>query len=323
MSKLEVGVYVPLITPFTEDGELDLANFKKQAVRVAQEGIGLVILGSNGEAINLSRPERKAVIKAGREALDEAKLSNIPIIAGTGAGSAHETVELCQDAKEAGADAVIVIINGYFSFALGKNTSAHKQFFEEVIKKSPLPVVIYNFPGAAGGIDLDSDLISELSELDNALGVKLTCGNVGKGARIAGYTQSAEYKKRHPNKKFLIFSGYLDNLYPTLASGQFGAITGTGNVFPKFAAKLYAAAKKAVEEPTAENVKTAQELQYLGSDLDWAFIKTGVPGTKYALNQYVAPGLGGVPRLPIPVADASNKAVVDALTKGFATEKSL
>lgn len=81
---------------------------------------------------------------------------------------------------------------------MGKDQQAIYDFFIEVADKSALPVMIYNFPGAAAGIDLSSDIIIKLSEHQNIVGVKLTCAGIGKGHRIAKHTKSAEYKKRHP-----------------------------------------------------------------------------------------------------------------------------
>lgn len=132
------------------------------------------------------------LIHAARKALDNAGLSHVPIIAGTGAGSTRETIELTNEAAAAGADYAIVIASGYFAGAWAANRAALKAFWVEVSQKSPIPVMIYNCastfsmviffvqtiwqdPGASGGIDLDSDLITELAkDCPNLCGVKLT-----------------------------------------------------------------------------------------------------------------------------------------------------
>lgn len=97
-----------------------------------------------GEAIHLSHAERVTLIKAARKALDNAGHRDIPVIAGTGAGSTRETIELCKDAADADADYVIVIASGYFAGALTGNKKALKAFWTEVSAKSPIPVIIYN-----------------------------------------------------------------------------------------------------------------------------------------------------------------------------------
>lgn len=94
----------------------------------------------------MSNAERASIVKASRKALDENNFSHVPLLVGTGGGSAHQTIKLTQEAKEAGADYAIVIIPGYFSFAMGKDREAIRSFFKEVLDKSVLPVMIYNFP---------------------------------------------------------------------------------------------------------------------------------------------------------------------------------
>ena len=169
----------------------DLGPFVSHLLRLAKANVRPLIGGSMGEAIHLSHTERRTLIQTARRALDDAGFTDIPIIAGTGAGSTRETIELCHAAADAGADYAIVITSGYFAGAL--NPKALKAFFTEVAEKSPLPVVIYNcepwsfdisflsltfystVPAASGGIDLDSDLITQLAEeCPNLCGVKLT-----------------------------------------------------------------------------------------------------------------------------------------------------
>ena len=92
----------------------------------------------------MSHDDRQILIKAARKALDQEGLKNVPVITGTGAGSTRETVLLCRQAADAGADYAIVITSGYFAGALANDRKALKAFFVEVSEKSPLPVIIYN-----------------------------------------------------------------------------------------------------------------------------------------------------------------------------------
>jgi 4-hydroxy-2-oxoglutarate aldolase len=107
-------------------------------------GVGPLLAGSMGEALHLSHSERIQLIHSARKALDAAGHTSVPIIAGTGAGSTRETIELCKEAAQAGADYSIVITSGYFSGVLANSKSALKAFFKEVSEKSPIPVMIYN-----------------------------------------------------------------------------------------------------------------------------------------------------------------------------------
>jgi len=316
------GVHCPIVTPFTENEEIDFPALKKLVIRTAKAGMGITLLGTNGEASHLSDSERIQAVKATREALDEAGLQDRPILVGTGTGSAKETVKLCNQAGDAGADYAIVIFPGYFAFAMGKNRAALKAYFMKVLDNSKIPIMIYNFPGAASGIDLDSDFIIELSDHPNCMGTKLTCAGIGKGTRIAAHVQSKEYLARHG--PFQVLPGFTDYLLPALVSGHTGCITGTGNVIPKSIVKLYNLSTKAIETGDPKLFKEALELQQIVSRADWCIIKAGIGGTKYALDAHVEKGLGGAPRIPVPEADDAVKKMVDeGMQESLAIERSL
>ncbi|KAF8877404.1 dihydrodipicolinate synthase [Mucidula mucida] len=318
------GVYCPLITPFKAGSEdVDFEAIQAQVARLAAADMGIVLLGTNGEASHLSDKERTDIIRASREALDKNGFTHVPLLVGTGTGSAKETVRLCFEAKDAGADYAITISPGYFSFAVGRDKKALKSYFLEVLDKSPIPVMIYNFPGAAAGIDFDSDFLSELAEHQNCFGAKLTCAGIGKGHRLSAYTQSEAYKKRHPTK-FFVLPGFADYLLPALVSRQNGCITGTGNVIPKTIVALYKASVHALKTGGVAEMNKALELQDIVSEADWAIVKAGIGGTKYALDQYIQQGLGGVPRSPLPVATDEIKAMLEiGLKRALEYEKSI
>ena len=122
----------------------DLPTLTSHIVKLGKAGVLPLLAGSMGEAIHLSHSERQTIIQTSRAALDGAGLTGVPIIAGTGAGSTRETVELSKEAAAAGADYVIVIPPGYFSGVLAGNPTALKAFYTEVADKSPVPVIIYN-----------------------------------------------------------------------------------------------------------------------------------------------------------------------------------
>jgi dihydrodipicolinate synthase/N-acetylneuraminate lyase len=104
-----------------------------------------------GEAIHLSHAERVTLIHSSRKALDLAGLDHVPIIAGIGGGATREVIQFGKEAAEAGADATIAILSGYYAGALASNRKALKEFWSEVAEKVPIPVIIYNcaFPPAS------------------------------------------------------------------------------------------------------------------------------------------------------------------------------
>ncbi|KAF2794597.1 aldolase [Melanomma pulvis-pyrius CBS 109.77] len=292
------GIYCPTQCFFdstTED--LDLDSVTKHAVRLAQAGIvGITTNGSNGEAPYLSREERKLVTSTTRSALDNAGFRSTPIIVGASAESVRGTLQLCRDAKESGGDAVLILVPSFFKWAMG--TSTIESYFMQVADQSPLPVVIYNYPGAVAGIDIDSDLLATMAQHPNIVGTKFTCGNVGKLARVAAATK-ASMAERRTKGGYFCFSGVADLIVPTLAVGAYGAIVGAANVFPKTCVELFDLYLKGGDG------QRIQDLQALLAQGDWAMTKRAVPGFKAVLDKYH--GYGGVPRQPMPALDQTAK----------------
>lgn len=211
----------------------------------------------------------------------------MPIIVGCGAQSTRETIELCEEAHHAGGDYALVLPPSYYAGLHSKTTVL--DFFRDVATSSPIPLVIYNFPPAAGGIDLTSDQIIELSQHSNIAGVKLTCGNTGKLNRIAAATRAATNSE--PGSGFMCMGGSADFTLQTLIGGGSGIIGGFANVAPKSCVKL-------VELFENGNLKEARRLQAIIARGDWAAIQGGVLGTKSALQSHF--GYGGYMRKPMP-----------------------
>ncbi|KAJ6502470.1 hypothetical protein C8R45DRAFT_818662 [Mycena sanguinolenta] len=300
---LKPGVFAPIPTFFLPDSEdLDLPSFESHVVRIASAGVGPLIAGSMGEAIHLSHAERLVLIRAARKALDAAGLTTVPLIVGTGAASTRETIELTKAAAAAGADYSIVIASGYFAGALAGKHAALKAFWTEVAEKSPIPVMIYNYPGASGGIDLDSDLITELAmDCPNICGVKLTCGNVGKLTRIADAVSDAAaftstYPRKNPAAPFLVLGGFIDFLTPSSFVSGHGAITGLGNVSPHAIRKLFELSEAARTDLSF--LPEAQRLQGIIARADYTIAKASIAGTKFLLEKLY--GYGGTTRKPLP-----------------------
>lgn len=303
------GVFIPLLTFFKpQTEEVDIETTVKHAIESAKAGLGLVALGSMGEADLLTHSERNEIIKALRIALDSNGLSSTPLIAGAGTGSTKETIELCVEAKQAGADQVMVIPPGYYAGALDKK--ALKDFFLDVAKASPLPVFVYNFPGAAAGIDMDSDLIAEIaSSSENICGCKLTCGSVGKLTRLT----------QIPN--FHVLGGFSDFLLSGMFMKSSGCITGLANVTPKSIVKLYSLISTAVESGNPVDLQKAQNLQFLVSKSDWIMVKAGITGTKALLEELK--GYGGLPRKPLPAYSGNVQELKESLKELLELEASL
>ncbi|PSR73708.1 hypothetical protein PHLCEN_2v10448 [Hermanssonia centrifuga] len=309
---LKPGIYAPIPTFFLPGSEdLDLQALEAHVVRVAQAGVSPLLAGTMGEALHLTHDERITVIKTARRALDAAGFETVPITVGTGTGSTRETIALCTEASEAGADYAIVITSGYFAGVLANNRKAVKAFYEEVSEKSPIPVVIYNYPGASGGIDLDSDLITELAtECPNLAGVKLTCGNVGKLTRICATVSqpsfATSYPRRNPDAPFLVLGGFTDFILSAAYVNGHGAITGLANVSPFTIAKLFELSEASLKDSSL--LPEAQRVQGIVACADFTIAKAGIAGTKALLEKLY--GYGGNPRKPLPPIEPEDAAAL-------------
>lgn len=209
----------------------------------------------------------------------------------SGGNSTRATISLCKEAADAGADVAIVIPPGYFAGALSK--AAVKQFFADVAAGSPIPVMIYNYPGAAGGLDIDSDTVIEIArENANICGVKLTCGAVGKLTRITAGTHT-EALAKFPRAaavapEFVTLGGFADFLLPTVGAGRaHGAIMGLANIYPNSIVRLMELAlKEQADTISKAEKKEALHLQDLCAGADAAFAKAGIAGTKWWLKEH-------------------------------------
>ncbi|KAJ4415317.1 hypothetical protein N0V82_007416 [Gnomoniopsis sp. IMI 355080] len=287
------GVYVPTMCFFDEETEdVDTATIADHAVRLARAGVtGLATQGSNGEAVHLTHDERSLVTAATRKALNDAGFSSMPIIVGCGSQSVRETLQLCTEAWEAGGDYALILPPAYYSPLFAPSSGTILEFFTAVADASPIPVIIYNFPGAVGGLDLSSDVIISLSAHPKIVGVKLTCGNTGKLARVAAATKklSKNYNPAQPD--FLVLAGSADFTVQSLAVGGHGILAGLANIAPK-------ACIKTMELYKSGNLVEAQEMQEVVADGDWTAIQSGVVGTKEGLRAWT--GYGGFCRSPLP-----------------------
>ncbi|KFA77829.1 hypothetical protein S40288_00451 [Stachybotrys chartarum IBT 40288] len=301
---LPCGIYAPTMTFFdSETEDLDIPTIKKHAERLAKAGLaGLVIMGSNGEAVHCTREEKIAVVKASREALNEAGFESTPIIFGATEGSVRGTIELTRLAVDAGADYTLLLPPSYYRPQMDEEAVVN--YFLAVADKSAAPIILYNYPGAVSGVDLDSDVIIKLAEHPNIVGTKFTCGNTGKLTRVARATNAKTPFQE--GSGYMAFGGMCDFTVQTLVSGGSGIIAGGANVMPKVCARvwnLYSEGKR----------DEAEALQKILSRGDWPLTKAAIAGTKAAIQSYY--GYGGYPRRPLKRLEKARISAIEEGTK--------
>jgi len=177
------GIFPPITTPFYPEGNVYHKKLEHNVERYSKTTVaGIVVLGSTGEAILLSDEERRDVLKTAREA---AALHKV-LVAGTGIESASETLRLTEYAAELGYDVAMVRTPHYYKKQM--QPANLLAFYRFVADRSPLPVIIYNFPQATG-YDMPAELVIELAEHPNLIGIKESSGDVEKVRRMVSGTR--------------------------------------------------------------------------------------------------------------------------------------
>jgi 4-hydroxy-2-oxoglutarate aldolase len=177
------GIFSPITTPFYPDGNLYFKKLESNVERYSKTPVaGIVALGSTGEAILLSDEERRQVFKTAREAAGANKV----LIAGTGVESAVETLRLTEYAAELGYDVALVRTPHYYKKQM--QPANMLAFYRTVADRSPLPVMIYNFPQATG-YDIPAEVVIELADHPNLIGIKESSGDVEKVRKMVEGTR--------------------------------------------------------------------------------------------------------------------------------------
>src|SRR6202035_6101387 len=177
------GIFSPITTPFYPDDNVYFKKLESNVERYSRTPVaGIVVLGSTGEAILLSDQERRDVLKSARDAAAPNKV----LIAGTGIESAIETLRLTEYAAELGYDVAMVRTPHYYKKQM--QTENLLAFYRTVADRSPLPVIIYNFPQATG-YDMPAEVVVALAEHPNLIGIKESSGDVEKVRKMVEGTR--------------------------------------------------------------------------------------------------------------------------------------
>lgn len=264
MSSYKVhGIFAPIPTPFTLDGQVAYDRFAENVRKFGETPLdGIVVMGSNGEAPLLREEERIRLMSLARENFPREK----QVIAGTGCESAQATRVLNEAAAAAGLDAVLVI-NPSFYRGVMTNPDIIEAYYTTVADESPAPVMLYNMPGNSG-INLPAGVVSRLSRHANIIGVKDSGGNI---AQISSIIKDSE-------PGFCVFAGSASFLLPTLYMGGCGGTLATANVAPGLCAELVSAL-------ALGDHQRARNIQMRLLDINTAVTTGyGIPGLKYAVE---------------------------------------
>jgi 4-hydroxy-tetrahydrodipicolinate synthase len=282
------GSLVALVTPMHINGEVDWSALKSLVEWHVAEGThGIVAVGTTGESATLTVDEHCAVIKAVIATVN----GRIPVIAGTGANSTREAIELTQSAKDAGADACL-LVTPYYNKPTQEGLYQH---YKAVAEAVAIPQILYNVPGRTG-VDMHNATVARLAGIANIVGIKDATGNLVRGQELINLV----------GDKMAVYSGDDGTAYELILLGAKGNISVTANVAPK-------AMSAVCEAALAGNVELAKKLNApltaLHQDL---FVESNPIPVKWALV-HMGRMEAGI-RLPLtPLAESCHNIVINAL----------
>jgi len=269
------GIIPALVTPFTKDGkeinEEQLRSLVNYCIKLGVSGV--FPCGSTGEFVNLTVDEKKRVIDV---VLDEAN-GRVPVVAGTGASGTDHALEMTRYAKNAGADAALIVT----PFYLKPTDRGVYEHFYKIATAVDIPIILYNIPQCTG-VWLTWQMVEDLADVPNIVGLKDSSGELK-------YTLSVLEKVRD---KINVMCGHDEVVLSALATGASGAMLASANFIPDKWVEIYNLVQKG-------HLKEAQELQFKIQKMARIIVKSGAVGTKEALKM-IGMKVGPV-RMPLSV----------------------
>ena len=282
------GSLVAIVTPMLEDGRLDLARFRTLIDFHVVEGTeGIVVVGTTGESPTVNFDEHKELIRLAVEYAG----GRIPIIAGTGANSTLEAIELTISAKKAGAAACLSVVP-YYNKPSQEGLYRH---FHAIAAAVDIPTILYNVPGRTVA-DMANDTVLRLAQVPNIVGIKDATANIERGSDLL----------RRAPRDFAVYSGDDATGLALLLLGAHGVISVTANVAPRLMHEMCAAA-------LAGDVARARDINFRLLGLHQKlFVEANPIPVKWAVAQMGLAGPGI--RLPLtPLAAQFHDIVREAM----------
>ncbi len=283
-----VGSIVALVTPMQEDGSIDYAALRRLIDWHIAEGTDCIgVVGTTGESPTVSVDEHCEII---RVAVEHAA-GRVPIMAGAGANSTREAIELTRFSKQVGADCTLQVVPYYNK----PSQEGIYQHFKAIAEGVDLPVVLYNVPGRTVA-DMLPETALRLAQVPGVIGVKEATGNIERAAQLI----------KHAPPGFSIYSGDDGTAVALMLLGGHGNVSVTANVAPRLMHQMCAAA-------IAGDLRQARAIHLrLLSLHKQLFCEPSPAPTKWALSRLGQ--CGAAVRLPItPLTAAGQQAVAAAL----------
>jgi 4-hydroxy-tetrahydrodipicolinate synthase len=255
------GTGVAIVTPFKNDSSIDFAAFGRVVNHVIKGGVNyIVVLGTTGESVTLTKDEKKAVICYIKEEIDK----RVPLVVGIGGNNTHEVVAQVRNTDLEGVDGILSVAPYYNK----PNQRGLIQHFKAIATASPVPVILYNVPGRTCSNIAAETCLQLAHECENIVGVKEASGDLAHIMKIV---------KGKP-ENFLVISGNDMDILPVIAIGGAGVISVLANAFPAECCEM-------VNNSLKMNFKSAREIQFRFYEMIELLFADGNPaGVKAMLN---------------------------------------
>jgi 4-hydroxy-tetrahydrodipicolinate synthase len=264
---------VALVTPMLEDGSVDFESLEKLIeFHIESKTDAIVTMGTTGESATLDVKEHCDVVRFVVKKVNK----RIPVIAGTGANSTSEAIQLTACAKEVGVDACL-LVTPYYNKPTQEGLFLHHQKIAETVD---IPQILYNVPGRTA-VDMLPETVIRLSKVNNIVGVKEATGEVARVAQI----------KAGVDDSFDLYTGDDATAVDFILAGGHGGISVTANIVPQQVHEVYAAALVGDADKAHQ---LDQRLQAIHRDI---FIESNPIPVKWALSQMGL--MGGMIRMPL------------------------
>jgi 4-hydroxy-2-oxoglutarate aldolase len=265
VAKLKIkGVLPPMITPFTEDGDVDYDAFQFNLEKWNKTDLtGFLVAGSNSETPYLTESEKLKMIELTVQTVDQGKL----VLVGTGLESTRETIALTNKAACLGANAALLLTPSYYGDAMGDE--AQLQYFNDVADNSDIPVMIYNVTKFTH-INISPSVVAKLSRHPNILGMKDSSGNIA---------QLVKYQLSGLDPEFNLLVGTASAWNPALHIGIQASIMALANCCPEACVEVQTLFD---ENWLTESLELYKRLYPVNEAVTAQF---GVPGLKYACDR--------------------------------------
>ncbi|MFZ4289053.1 4-hydroxy-tetrahydrodipicolinate synthase [Variovorax sp. HJSM1_2] len=285
------GSIVALVTPMHEDGSVDYPTLRSLIDWHITEGTDCIgVVGTTGESPTVNVDEHCEIIRVSVEQAKKHTARHVPIMAGCGANSTAEAIELAKFAKKVGADCQLQVVP-YYNKPTQEGQYLHFKAIAEAV--GDLPVILYNVPGRTVA-DMAHDTVLRLAQVPGIVGIKEATGNI----------ERAQWLIRDVPKGFAVYSGDDPTAVALMLCGGQGNVSVTANVAPRLMHELCVAA---IAGDARRAMEIQRKLMPVHKNL---FVEANPIPVKWAMQRMQR--CGGTMRLPMTPLSTANEAVVES-----------